>query len=96
MTEGCKRYQTILVSDGGEKMHAEAEPKGDWARPAIRINEIVGNQVRSLPRQVIASFQSGTRRGTYWACGRTSTTISPALSPARRTRRWCWQTPRLA
>jgi NTE family protein len=62
-----KRYQTILVSDGGRKMQAEEEPKGDWARHALRINEIIDNQVRSLrKRQVIGSFETGARKGTYW------------------------------
>jgi NTE family protein len=62
-----KHYQTILVSDGGGKMQAEAEPKGDWARHALRINEVIDNQVRSLrKRQVMASFHARTRSGTYW------------------------------
>ena len=62
-----KRYQTILVSDGGGKMQAEPEPKGDWARHALRINELIDNQVRSLrKRQVIGSFAEKKRAGTYW------------------------------
>ena len=62
-----KNYQTILVSDGGGKMQTEAEPKGDWARHALRINEIIDNQVRSLrKRQVMASFRAKTRSGAYW------------------------------
>jgi NTE family protein len=62
-----KNYQTILVSDGGGKMQAEAEPEGDWARHALRINEVIDNQVRSLrKRQVMASFHARTRSGTYW------------------------------
>jgi len=62
-----KNYQTILVSDGGGKMQAEAEPKGDWARHALRINEIIDNQVRSLrKRQVMASFRAKARSGAYW------------------------------
>ena len=62
-----KHYQTILVSDGGGKMQAEAEPKGDWARHALRINAVIDNQVRSLrKRQVMASFRAKTRSGTYW------------------------------
>jgi NTE family protein len=62
-----KRYQTILVSDGGGKMQAEAEPKGDWARHALRVNEIIDNQVRSLrKRQVVGSFAAKERLGTYW------------------------------
>ena len=62
-----KHYQTILVSDGGGKMQAEAEPKGDWARHALRINDIIDNQVRSLrKRQLIGSFNAKVRAGTYW------------------------------
>jgi NTE family protein len=62
-----KRYQTILVSNGGGKMQAEEEPDTDWARHAIRINDIIDNQVRSLrARQVIDAFKAGHRQGTYW------------------------------
>jgi hypothetical protein len=62
-----KRYETILVSDGGGKMAEEAEPKRDWARHMVRVLDIVDNQVRSLrKRQVIASFRDGTRTGAYW------------------------------
>jgi NTE family protein len=62
-----KRYDTILVSNGGGKMAAEEDPKTDWARHAMRINEIIDNQVRSLrARHVIESFQTGVRKGTYW------------------------------
>jgi NTE family protein len=62
-----KKYRTILVSNGGGKISDEAEPKSDWARHAIRINDIIDNQVRSLrARQVIGSFENGTRQGTYW------------------------------
>jgi NTE family protein len=62
-----KRYKTILVSDGGGKMEPEAEPKTDWARHALRINDLIDNQVRSLrKRQVIESFKNRSRSGTYW------------------------------
>ena len=62
-----KRYDTILVSNGGGKMSPQPEPKGDWVRHALRINEIIDNQVRSLRvRQVIGSFQTGERKGAYW------------------------------
>jgi NTE family protein len=62
-----KRYTTVLVSDGGGKMQPDADPKDDWARHALRVNEIIDNQVRSLrKRQVIDSFQRKTREGTYW------------------------------
>jgi NTE family protein len=62
-----KRYDTILVSDGGGQMRPETEPKSDWVRHAIRINEIIDNQVRSLrKRQVVGSFVANARKGTYW------------------------------
>ncbi len=62
-----KRYKTILVSNGGGKMAPQEEPKGDWVRHAIRINEIIDNQVRNLrTRQVIGSFEAKERQGTYW------------------------------
>jgi NTE family protein len=62
-----KRYQTILVSDGGGQMAPEAEPKGDWARHGLRVNAIIDNQVRDLrKRQVLAGFQRGDKAGTYW------------------------------
>jgi len=62
-----KRYDTILVINGGGKMAPEESPHTDWARHAIRINDIIDNQVRSLrARQVIDSFTSGLRKGSYW------------------------------
>ena len=62
-----KRFDTILVSDGGGKMAPEPEPHADWVRHSIRINAIIDNQVRSLrKRQVIDAFESGVRKGAYW------------------------------
>jgi NTE family protein len=62
-----KHFQTVLVSDGGGKMGAEPEPKGDWARHAIRVNELIDNQVRSLrKRLLLTSYSDKTRTGTYW------------------------------
>ena len=62
-----KRHKTILVSNGGGKMAPQEEPKGDWVRHAIRINEVIDNQVRNLrTRQVIGSFEAKEREGTYW------------------------------
>src|SRR6185436_6795385 len=62
-----KRYDTILVSDGGQKTAPEPEPKLDWARHSFRVLDLIDNQVRSLrKRQVIESFKQGQRRGTYW------------------------------
>lgn len=62
-----KRYDTILVSDGGGLMAPEPEPKEDWARHAYRVLDLVDNQVRSLrKRQVVGSYRSGERKGAYW------------------------------
>ena len=62
-----KRYRTILVSNGGGKTQAQAQPKSDWARHSIRVNDLMDNQVRSLRiRQVVAAFQAQERLGAYW------------------------------
>jgi NTE family protein len=62
-----KRYDTVLVSDGGGKMEAEEEPHSDWARHSYRIMEVVDNQVRSLrKRQLIEAFKRKFRKGAYW------------------------------
>lgn len=53
-----KRYDTILVSDAGGHLSAEAEPKLDWARHTDRVMDMIDNQVRALrKRQVIESFK---------------------------------------
>jgi NTE family protein len=53
-----KRYDTVLVSDAGGKMQAEAEPKLDWPRHSYRVMLIIDNQVRALrKRQVIGSYK---------------------------------------
>lgn len=62
-----KRYETILVSDGGGNLAPEPEPKKDWVRHTLRVLFIIDNQVRSLrKRMTIASYKLGTRQGTYW------------------------------
>jgi len=63
-----KNYRTVLVSDGGGHIAPEPEPHSDWARHALRINDLIDNQVRDLrQRQLIGSFNAGERTGTYWA-----------------------------
>ncbi len=62
-----KRCETILVSDAGQKIAAEAEPAQDWARHAVRILDVVDSQVRALrKRMLIAAFERGDRKGVYW------------------------------
>jgi NTE family protein len=63
-----KNYATILVSDGGGHMAPEPSPHTDWARHALRVNDLIDNQVRDLrQRQLIDSFTRHERQGTYWA-----------------------------
>jgi NTE family protein len=62
-----KNFQTVLVSDGGGKMMAEEEPKGDWAQHALRVNGLIDNQVRSLRKRLLMkSYEDKLRTGTYW------------------------------
>jgi NTE family protein len=67
-----KRYDTILVSDGGGKLEAEPEPKSDYARHSYRVLNLIDNQVRALrKRQVIGSYRAAAkdanhRSGAYW------------------------------
>jgi NTE family protein len=63
-----KNYTTILVSDGGAHTSPEPAPHADWARQALRVNDLIDNQVRDLrQRQLLDSFNSHERQGTYWA-----------------------------
>jgi len=65
-----KRSRTILVSDGGQKMTPEEAPAHNWAQHAIRVLEIIDNQVRSLrTRYLIDAYQRGDHNGTYWGIG---------------------------
>ena len=65
-----KRYETILVSDAGQKIVPQANPHGDWARHAVRILSIIDNQVRSLrKRMLINAYETAIRKGAYWGIG---------------------------
>jgi NTE family protein len=62
-----KEYQTILVSDGGGATLDEGNPHKDWVQHAVRILELLDNQVGNLrKRWVIGSFENNQRAGTYW------------------------------
>ena len=63
-----KNCATVLVSDGGAHMAPDPTPHTDWVRQALRVSDMTDNQVRDLrQRQLIGSFTSGERTGTYWA-----------------------------
>jgi NTE family protein len=62
-----KRYDTILISDGGGHLAPEPKPHHDWARHAYRVLNLIDNQVGALrTRQVITLFDQGERKGCYW------------------------------
>jgi NTE family protein len=63
-----KRYDTILVSDAGLALAADADPGSDWATHSKRVLDMIDNQVRALrKRQIIAGFRSGIRKGAFWS-----------------------------
>jgi NTE family protein len=65
-----KRYQTILVSDGGARLKPEPQPARNWVSHMQRILQIIDNQVRSLrKRQLIGAFKAKIRTGAYWGIG---------------------------
>jgi NTE family protein len=62
-----KSFSCILVSDAGGKMQPDPDPKHDWARHALRINDLIDNQVRSLrQRDLITAFTNKEKEGAYW------------------------------
>jgi NTE family protein len=70
-----KRYQTILVSDGGGALSAAGGLKWrwrDWGTQGYRVARVVDNQVRDLrKRQIVAAFKAPAgdrahRNGAYW------------------------------
>ena len=65
--ETVKRFSTLLVSDAGQKIAPEEAPHHDWARHAVRVLEVVDNQVRSLrKRHLIEAYERGDHTGTFW------------------------------
>lgn len=72
------RCKTVLVSDAGAPLSADADPPTDWTRQAIRVLDIVTEQTRALRRrELMQNFQQtheegrveaipATRQGTYW------------------------------
>lgn len=65
-----KRCRTVLVSDGGGEMSPEPDPKGDWARHALRISGLIDHQVRCLrKRQVVGSFERSATKDGEWRLG---------------------------
>jgi NTE family protein len=62
-----KRYQTVLVSDGGGHFGAKARVWTNWPLQARRVLSVIDSQVRALrKRQVVGSLAAGLRQGAYW------------------------------
>jgi NTE family protein len=62
-----KRYETILISDGGGHMGAQERPHRFWPLHAYRVLGVIDTQVRSLrKRAAIDAFVAGRRKGGYW------------------------------
>src|SRR6266702_7563816 len=50
-----KRYDTLLVSDGGAHFQGDPTPHQDWARHSYRVLDLIDSQVRALrTRQLMA------------------------------------------
>jgi len=61
-----KTCRTVLVSDAGGHLAAEAKPPADWGQHMLRVLHVIDNQVRSLrKRQVIDGLSRGDRDGVY-------------------------------
>lgn len=73
-----KRYDTILVSDGGGHLAPEPDPHHDWARHAYRVLNLIDNQVGALrTRQIIGLFEQKERKGAYWGIRQNVATYFP-------------------
>ena len=65
-----KQNKTILVSDGGGLLAAEADPAEDWLGMTNRVLSVIYNQVGALrKRAVIEFFCNHVRDGSYWGIG---------------------------
>lgn len=73
-----KRYDTILVSDGGGHLAPEPEPHHDWPRHAYRVLNLIDSQVGALrTRQIVALYQQRERKGCYWGIRQDIATYFP-------------------
>jgi len=62
-----KRYDTVLVSDGGLPFDFVERPKASKLGQAVRALDVIQNQVHALRvRSLISSYDARERKGTYW------------------------------
>lgn len=63
-----KRYETVLVSDGGGQYQPQARVPALWLLQTRRVLGTIDSQVRALrKRQVIGGLAAGARSGAYWS-----------------------------
>ena len=63
-----KRYETVLVSDGGGQYQPQPHVAANWLAQTRRVLGTIDSQVRALrKRQVIGGFEAGARTGAYWS-----------------------------
>ena len=61
-----KRYDTLLVSDGGGVLDPQTSPHREWALQTYRVLNIIDNQVGALrKRQLMAEF-GRSHKGAFW------------------------------
>ena len=65
-----KQFGTILVSDAGGKMQPDPKPSRFWGTHAVRVLNIIDNQVRSLRyRELMDRYRTDELDGAYWGIG---------------------------
>jgi NTE family protein len=62
-----KRYETILVSDGGKPFDPDPQPKTAKLKQTLRVLDVIQSQVHALrTRALIGYYQDEKLKGTYW------------------------------
>ena len=77
-----KRYDTVLVSDGGGQYQPQPNVKANWLLQTRRVIGTIDSQVRALrKRQVIGGSPPGPAKARTGASGaRSPTSASPTRS----------------
>lgn len=61
------RYDTVLVSDGGQPFSFEGKPSAGKLGQTLRVLNIIQNQVRALRTQeLVRSYEAAKRKGAFW------------------------------
>lgn len=78
-----RRYRTILVSDAGASRSDEPDPSRSWTSQITRLVHLLTYNARmQRRRQIIDTFRSRQRSGTYWSISsRLESYASAAIAP---------------